>query len=117
VVIANCCCANSRLRIPDAKRGTIEKCAYLAAALTRQLLTQRKQAIEPRVLNLNAVVKNIERMLRRLIGEISNSARCSRREQATSKPSMQLEQVIMNLTVNARDAMPNGGKVTVTTKM
>ena len=67
----------------------IEKCAYMAAALTRQLLTfSRKQAIEPRVLQLNDVIRNIERMLRRLIGEdIEFTARRSTRPQATSKPT------------------------------
>jgi two-component system cell cycle sensor histidine kinase/response regulator CckA len=95
----------------------IEKCAYLAAALTRQLLTfSRKQVIQPRVLELNAVIQNIERMLRRLIGEDIEF-------QTTLDPFAghikadpgQIEQVIMNLAVNARDAMPNGGKLSIAT--
>jgi two-component system, cell cycle sensor histidine kinase and response regulator CckA len=95
----------------------IEKCAYRAAALTRQLLTfSRKQAIQPRVLQLNDVIRNIERMLRRLIGEdvefratLDPAAGCIKADPG------QLEQVIMNLAVNARDAMPNGGKIMATT--
>ncbi len=95
----------------------IEKTAYMAAALTRQLLTfSRKQVIEPRVLNLNAVIATIEKMLRRLIGEdiefhtsLDSAAGCIKADPG------QIEQVIMNLAVNARDAMPKGGKLTLTT--
>jgi signal transduction histidine kinase len=95
----------------------IEKCAYMAAALTRQLLTfSRKQAIEPRVLRLNHVIRNIERMLRRLIGEdIEFLAALDDRVGPIKADPGQLEQVIMNLAINARDAMPEGGKLTITT--
>jgi len=95
----------------------IEKCAYMAAALTRQLLTfSRKQVIEPRVLELNAVVGNIERMLRRLIGEdIEFRAELNPAAGCIKADPGQIEQVIMNLAVNARDAMPNGGKLTIST--
>src|SRR6266550_4987776 len=95
----------------------IEKAAYFAAALTRQLLTfSHKQVIEPRVLNLNTVVLSIEKMLRRLIGE--HIEFCTVLEPMAghikADPS-QLEQVIMNLAVNARDAMATLGKLTITT--
>ena len=77
----------------------IEKSSYMAAALTRQLLTfSRKQVIEPRVLNLNTVVLNIERMLRRLIGE--DIEFCTELDPAAGHIKAdpgQIEQVIMNL--------------------
>jgi nitrogen-specific signal transduction histidine kinase/ActR/RegA family two-component response regulator len=95
----------------------IEKAAYRAAALTRQLLTfSRKQVIEPRVLKLNAVILNLEKMLRRLIGEdIEFRTLLDSAAGHIKADPGQIEQVIMNLAVNARDAMPNGGKLTVTT--
>ncbi len=104
----------------DARRKNaeqIEKCACLAAALTRQLLIfSRKQVVEPRVLQINDVIHNFQRMLRRLIGE--DIEICATLDPAAghlkADPS-QLEQVIMNLAVNARDAMPNGGMITIST--
>ena len=77
----------------------IEKVAYLAAVLTRQLMTfSRKQVIEPRVLNLNTIILNIERMLRRLIGEDIEfvTSLDSAAGQIKADPG-QLEQVVMNL--------------------
>jgi signal transduction histidine kinase len=95
----------------------IEKAAYRAAGLTRQLLIfSRKQVIEPRVLDLNAVILDIKKMLRRLIGE--DIEFCTSLDPAAGHIKAdpgQIEQVIMNLAVNARDAMPTGGKLTVAT--
>src|SRR5258706_8481375 len=93
----------------------IEQASYLAASLTRQLLTfSRKQVIEPRVLNLNAVVLNVEKMLRRLIGEGIEFRTVLDPAAAFIKADPgQIEQVIMNLALNARGAMPTGGSLTV----
>ena len=93
----------------------INETANRAAALTRQLLAfSRKQAIAPRILDLSAVLANMTKMLRRLIGEdvelvISAGAGVGR---VKADPG-QLEQVVMNLVVNARDAMPDGGRLTI----
>jgi CheY-like chemotaxis protein len=88
-----------------------------AAALTRQLLAfSRKQVLQPRVLDLNEVVGNLESMLRRLIGEhITLHLRLADGLWRTHADPSQIEQVVINLVVNARDAMPDGGWVTIET--
>ena len=94
----------------------IETCTDRAADLTRQLLAfSRKQALQPKVLDINAVIGNLERMLRRLIGEDVNLETFQSPEPVLAKVDPgQLEQVIVNLAVNARDAMPQGGNLTIT---
>lgn len=95
----------------------IEKAGQRAASLTRQLLAfSRQQVLAPAVLNINSLISEMEKMLPRLIGEdieivIALDPAIGR----VKADHGQLEQVVMNLAVNARDAMPDGGKVVITT--
>ncbi|EEF58215.1 two-component system sensor histidine kinase NtrB [Pedosphaera parvula] len=95
----------------------IQKASERAASLTSQLLAfSRKQVLQPRVLQLNEVVRGMEKMLRRLIGEdIELSTAFDLLLGHVKADPGQIEQVIMNLAVNARDAMPRGGKLTIST--
>ncbi len=95
----------------------IKKAGERAASLTRQLLAfSRKQVMQPKLLDLNTVVKNIGKMLQRLIGEdIELSLILKPALGPVSADPGQLEQVIINLVVNARDAMPQGGKLIIET--
>ncbi|MGI5861049.1 MAG: PAS domain-containing protein [Myxococcales bacterium] len=95
----------------------IKNAAERAAALTGQLLAfSRKQVREPQVLNINTTVTGIENMLRRLLGEDIQILVCLAEDLGSVEADPgQLEQVIMNLAVNARDAMPRGGKLTIET--
>ncbi|HEY6091803.1 MAG TPA: response regulator [Gemmatimonadales bacterium] len=96
----------------------IRKAARRAAALTRQLLAfSRKQVLEPRLIDLNDVVLNLDKMLRSLISEnIELKTSLAPDLAATRADPNQVEQVIMNLAINARDAMPDGGTLTIETK-
>jgi PAS domain S-box-containing protein len=93
----------------------IQQAAERATTLTRQLLAfSRKQLLELKVVDVNAVVGDIQRLLRPLIGEnIELVTRLSPEAGRTRADTGQLEQVIMNLVVNAKDAMPEGGKITI----
>jgi len=88
-----------------------------AAALTRQLLAfSRKQTLQPKVMDLNAAVTGIEKMLGRLIGEDIELSTVLADDLGRVKADPgQIDQIIMNLAVNSRDAMPDGGKLTVET--
>jgi nitrogen-specific signal transduction histidine kinase/CheY-like chemotaxis protein len=94
-----------------------KKAAERAASLVRQLLAfSRKQILEPKVLDLNDVVKDMEKMLTRLIGEnVKLATQLDPNLGSVKADPCQVEQIIVNLIVNARDAMPRGGSVTIET--
>ncbi len=95
----------------------IERAGTRAAALTGQLLSYaRRQMIAPKIVRLNDLVLNMEGLLRRLIGEdVDLETQCDQNLWHTQIDPGQFEQVIINLAVNARDAMPSGGRLTVET--
>jgi two-component system cell cycle sensor histidine kinase/response regulator CckA len=95
----------------------IKRSAERGAALTRQLLAfSRRQVLEPRVLNLNVILSDVEKLLRRVIGDdIELQFQTGAELGSVEADPGQLEQVIVNLAINARDAMPTGGKLTITT--
>jgi PAS domain S-box-containing protein len=108
------------LAADDAQRQDLEeirKAAQRAATLTRQLLAfSRKQVLQTRVLDLNAVVRSLDRMLQRLIGEdVMLELALEPAVHAVRADPGQIEQVILNLAVNARDAMPKGGRLRIET--
>jgi len=97
----------------------IKKAADRASGLTRQLLAfSRRQFIAPKVIDLNALIANMDGMLRRLLGEdiVELCTELSPHTGSIRADAGQIEQVIMNLAVNARDAMPKGGRLTIETR-
>jgi PAS domain S-box-containing protein len=109
-------------RLPEGDAGRehaleIRHAGQRAAALTQQLLAfSRRQVLEPRVLDLNTVISDMEKMLRRVIGEdIELTASLDQSLWRTKADPSQIEQAILNLVVNARDAMPRGGRLTIET--
>jgi PAS domain S-box-containing protein len=120
VILGYCELMLADLPAGDARRLDIEQIQTAgdsASSLTRQLLAfSRKQIIEPTVLNLNTVVANMRTMLGRLIGEdIKIVIALSREPAMVVADCGQLEQIVLNLAVNARDAMPDGGTLTIGT--
>ena len=103
-------------RVPELRRvQEIHRAAARAASLTRQLLAfSHKQVLEPRVLNLDEVVQGMVPMLSRLLGEqvTLNAPRALLLGHVRADPG-QIEQIVMNLAINARDAMPGGGALTI----
>ncbi len=102
----------------QANLNQIRRAAERAGALTRQLLAfSRKQVFQPQVLSLNSVVRDMERMLRPVIGEdVELVTDLEERLGPVRADPGQIEQVVMNLAINARDAMPQGGRITLGTR-
>jgi hypothetical protein len=100
------------------KAQAIQQASDRATTLTRQLLAfSRKQLLELKVVDVNAIVQDMERLLRPLIGEtVEFAAQLTPEAAHTRADAGQLEQVLMNLVVNAKDAMPSGGKLTMHTR-
>jgi signal transduction histidine kinase len=96
----------------------IRKAGERAASLTQQLLAfSRQQVLEPRVVNLNDIMTNVEKLLRRVIGEdVDLRIDLDPALRPVRVDPGQIEQVLMNLAINARDAMPNGGHLSVQTR-
>jgi two-component system, cell cycle sensor histidine kinase and response regulator CckA len=106
--------------VDDPRRADVQeirRSAERAAGLTRQLLAfSRKQIMQPRLLNLNEVVASLQKLLARLVGEdITLDLRGEKDLWPVRADPGQMEQVLMNLAANARDAMPEGGRLTIET--
>ncbi len=121
VILSYSSIVSESLQPGDPLREDVEeigKAGMRAAELTRQLLTfSRQEVVEPKVLVLNDVIANMDKMLQRILGEDVDlvSLRDAELGRIRADPSS-IEQVIMNLAVNSRDAMPTGGKLTIETR-
>jgi two-component system, cell cycle sensor histidine kinase and response regulator CckA len=123
LTVINGCCEllQTGMDLPPEATPLIEevhKAGERAATLTRQLLAfSRKTVLQPRVVSMNELVSDFERMLGRLIGEdVTMQLKLTEAAALVRIDAGQLEQALMNLVVNARDAMPKGGEVTIETK-
>ncbi|MCM3877791.1 MAG: PAS domain S-box protein [Thermoanaerobaculia bacterium] len=121
VISGNCDLLLSGARADDPTRGPltdIRAAGERAANLTRQLLAfSRKQILEPKLVDVHEVVSGTEKMLRRLLGEdVELLTDLAADESWVKVDPGQLEQVVVNLAVNARDAMPRGGRITIRTR-
>lgn len=120
VILGSCLQLLGALETSDPRRLLVEEIQQAgdrAGILTRQLLAfGRRQVLAPKLMDLNEVVRNAETILRRLVGEnIDLVSVLSPEVPPVQIDPGQVEQVILNLAVNARDAMPNGGKLTIET--
>ncbi len=116
-IILGLCEIGLDAKADDPILADIDRAGQRAADLTRQLLAfSRKQVLAPVTLKLNSLVSNLEKMIRRLIGEdIDLSTLLDPQLAAVQADPGQIEQVIMNLVINSRDAMPTGGRLTIRT--
>jgi len=119
-ILGYCDYASGRLDDADSLGKSLEeirRAGKRAASLTHQLLAfSRKQVMQPKVIDLNPLIANLEKLLRRLIGEdIALVTRLAPDLEAIYADPGQIEQVIMNLCINARDAMPRGGDIVLET--
>jgi len=120
VIIGSCELAQFDLKNPERLKqriNEIKKAAERASSLTKQLLAySRRQIMEMQIININDLIANLEKMLKRLIGEdIELKINLMEDVGMIKADPSQIEQVIINLVVNARDAMPRGGKLTIET--
>ena len=120
VILGNCDLLLQAAGVPEKTAGRLQQihaAARQAAALTNQLLAfSRQQVLVPATLNLNEIIKDIDKMLRRLLGEnIALKTVLAEDLAPVYVDRTQIEQILMNLTVNAADAMPDGGRVQVET--